>query len=72
MTESADVFKGCTALVGGQGTKYDAEHTDYTYAHIDGGTDNPGYFTRSGDEPYKEKEPYAVLTYNEDGIIIKL
>ncbi len=71
LTESADVFKGCTALVGGQGTKYDAEHTDYTYAHIDGGTDNPGYFTRSGDEPYKEKEPYAVLTYNEDGIIIK-
>ena len=71
LTEVFYVFKDCTALVGGQGTKYDAEHTDYTYAHIDGGTDNPGYFTRSGDEPYKEKEPYAVLTYNEDGIIIK-
>lgn len=40
-----DVFNDCTSLVGGMGTSYDANHVDYTYAHIDGGTANPGYFT---------------------------
>jgi len=39
------MFNGCTNLVGGAGTTYDANHTNHTYAHIDGGTDNPGYFT---------------------------
>ncbi len=27
------------------GTAYDEKHTDKTYARIDGGPDNPGYFT---------------------------
>ena len=40
-----DMFTGCTVLVGGNGTVYDGNHTDYTYAHIDGGSANPGYFT---------------------------
>jgi surface protein len=40
-----DMFDNCTSLVGGQGTTYDASHTDHTYAHIDGGPSNPGYFT---------------------------
>ena len=44
-----DMFTGCTSLVGGAGTKYDASHEDYTYARIDGGSDNPGYFTRKDD-----------------------
>ena len=39
------MFNGCTSLVGGQGTTYDAKHIDATYAHIDGGPINPGYFT---------------------------
>ena len=39
------MFMDCNSLVGGQGTTYDANHVDATYAHIDGGTDNPGYFT---------------------------
>ena len=39
------VFYGCSNLVGGLGTIYDDSHTDYTYAHIDGGPSNPGYFT---------------------------
>ena len=30
---------------GGAGTKYDASHVSKTYARIDGGTSNPGYFT---------------------------
>ena len=44
--ETADhILYGCTNLVGGQGTVYDAYHFDITYAHIDGGSANPGYFT---------------------------
>lgn len=39
------MFTGCTSLVGGAGTAYDADHIDHTYAHIDGGAANPGYFT---------------------------
>ena len=39
------IFTNCTALVGGMGTAYDDNYTDKTYAHIDGGPSNPGYFT---------------------------
>lgn len=49
------VFEECVNLVGGNGTTYDAKHTDHTYARIDGGTANPGYFT-------SKKQPYAVLS----------
>ena len=58
----SDMFIGCTNLVGGMGTVYDADHTDYTYAHIDGGESNPGYFTdKNAAGP---AEPYAVLSDN--------
>lgn len=40
-----EMFKGCTSLVGGKGTEYDATAIDATYARIDGGTSAPGYFT---------------------------
>ena len=46
VTSSSYMFSNCTSLVGGQGTTYDANHIDKAYAHIDGGTSNPGYFTR--------------------------
>ena len=42
---SDNMFDGCTALVGGKGTKYDAGKTDKTYARPDGLDDQPGYFT---------------------------
>ena len=45
VTNGTEMFAGCTSLVGGAGTTYDANHVDYTYAHIDGGENNPGYFT---------------------------
>ena len=45
VTNSDKMFIYCKALVGGQGTTYDADHVDATYAHIDGGASNPGYFT---------------------------
>ena len=46
VTESDYMFENCYNLVGGQGTKYDENHTDVEYAHIDGGESNPGYFTK--------------------------
>ena len=42
---SGGMFMRCTSLVGGQGTVYNYTHADKTYAHIDGGTSNPGYFS---------------------------
>ena len=39
------MFRSCGSLVGGKGTTYDANHVDKAYAHIDGGTSNPGYFS---------------------------
>ena len=39
------MFKNCTSLVGGAGTTFDSSHTGLEYAHIDGGTSNPGYLT---------------------------
>ena len=62
VSSSSYMFHQCTSLVGGAGTVFDSSHTDHTYARIDGGTDNPGYFTRIGDAPYTEPEPYAVLS----------
>ena len=45
VTSSIYMFYGCTNLVGGKGTKFDSTKIDKTYAKIDGGTTNPGYFT---------------------------
>ena len=42
VTSSVYMFTNCYKLVGGQGTTYDANHTDVAYAHIDGGTSDPG------------------------------
>ena len=46
VTNSTNMFDDCSALVGGAGTAYSSSNPkDKTYAHIDGGTSNPGYFT---------------------------
>ena len=58
VTDGVDMFTGCTNLVGGKGTVYDADYTDYTYAHIDGGVGNPGYFTA------KETSSYTIDATN--------
>ena len=47
MSDSEYSFMGCAALVGGNGTVYDADRTDTTYAHVDV-AGNPGYFTAKG------------------------
>ena len=57
VTSSSMMFTNCTSLVGGKGTTYIYTNPkDKTYAHIDGGTSNPGYFTE------KPKEAYACYT----------
>ena len=45
VVQSDNMFNACTQIKGGKGTTYDANHIDKTYARIDGGTANPGYFT---------------------------
>jgi len=62
VTEGDEMFGGCTSLVGGAGTPYDASHVDYTYAHIDGGERNPGYFT--------DINPSIDPTFDEHGMLI--
>ena len=47
VTNSVNMFAEMSSvLVGGAGTRWSSSNpTDKTYAHIDGGTSNPGYFT---------------------------
>ena len=46
VTNGKDMFTSCGSLVGGAGTSYStAQVKDVSYARIDGGTSNPGYFT---------------------------
>jgi len=47
VTSSTSMFEKSTNLVGGAGTKYNKSYLDKTYARIDGGTSNPGYFTEN-------------------------
>ncbi len=44
-TNSANMFYNCTHLVGGSGTIFSSTYLDKTYAHVDGGTSDPGYLT---------------------------
>ena len=43
--ESTAMFQNCYNIVGGAGTTYDRQRTNGEYARIDGGPENPGYFT---------------------------
>mgnify|MGYP004547938055 CR=1 FL=1 len=59
VTDSTRMFTNSTNLVGGAGTKYDANHVDKTYARIDGGTSNPGYFTDIADKDIPAPNSFA-------------
>ena len=39
------MFITCTVLKGGSCTEYNFSHRYASYAHMDGGTSNPGYLT---------------------------
>lgn len=68
VTNSTDMFKNCSKLVGGAGTACNGtSNIDKTYARIDGGTDSPGYLT-----DISQLSMYAVygsgkLTFYYDG-----
>ena len=70
--EDYAVFRDCTSLVGGAGTTFDYGHEDASYAHIDGGTANPGYFTAgsggggSDEEAQYWRELESTLQYAND------
>ena len=61
LKSSEDMFDECTSLIGGNGTAYDANHTDAAYARPDGGASAPGYFTR---KIYTEENGWL---YYDDG-----
>ena len=57
---------GLTSLVGGAGTSYSNQHRKSDYAHIDGGTDNPGYFTNNA-PTYTEMKAINSNAWKIDG-----
>ena len=57
VTESANMFEGCTSLVGESGTTYDSSHTDAEYARVDMGS-SPGYFTYKNGGGSSEEAQY--------------
>ena len=59
VTSSTSMFGNMPKLVGGNGTKYNSSYVDKTYAHIDGGTSNPGYFTDIADKDIPAPNSFA-------------
>ena len=76
VTTGTNVFYNCTNLVGGAGTTYNNSYVDKTYAHIDGGTSNPGYFTDIAEKDFPTKagiyirnsSPKGLETVSRDGL----
>ena len=67
VSSSDYMFEGCTSLVGGSGTTYDSSHTDASYAHVDGGSSNPGYLSgESSEEAQYWMELMSTLQYADD------
>ena len=59
VTSGSSMFSYCTNLVGGAGTTFNSSKTDKEYAHIDGGTSNPGYFTDIADKNIPEPNSFT-------------
>ena len=68
VTTSSEMFMNCTSIKGGQGTTYDTNHIDATYAHIDGGSSNPGYFTGTTEAYACYTPENTTLTFYRDGL----
>ena len=62
ITSSPAMFASCNALVGGNGTVYDVNQTDITYARIDGKNGQPGYFTEKQYATLTEETCYPVTS----------
>ena len=65
---SDNMFGACRKLVGGNGTAFDSNVTNATYARPDGGTESPGYFTAgvvgdvNGDKVVNFTDAQSILT----------
>ena len=68
ITACKDMFTNCKKIVGGNGTLYDANHTDASYARIDR-TDAPGYLTDKAGMIVPEHVTLT-LTCSEGGYLI--
>lgn len=62
VVDGTSLFDSCTALIGGAGTTQNENLVDKTYAKIDEGENNPGYFTSIN----KKSESY-IITYDANG-----
>ena len=63
LSDDTNLFDKCYSLIGGSGTTYDSDHTDKTYARVDGGTSAPGYFTAKGSSSSPETPSGYVGSY---------
>ncbi len=69
VTSSNYMFTGSRKLVGGAGTTYNESNPkDATYAHNDGGTANPGYFTVPRNITFADATVKTLLTTSYIGI----
>ncbi len=57
--DGANMFFNCYMLTGEKGTHFNPSNTGVEFAHIDGGTANPGYFT------YKEYEGITTVAIDD-------
>ena len=75
---SSSMFEDCSAIVGEQGTTYNSSNTNRIYAHIDGGTSNPGYLTGRYTITYNTNggtmptDPYVTTFTGKDNVEIVL
>lgn len=64
-----DTFNGCINIVGGNGTVYDPNHVDYTYARIDK-EGEPGYFTLARSSENTEQVATPTFAFEDDAFSI--
>lgn len=66
---TSSIFAGCENLVGGNGTQWDPREIGISYAKLDGGEYNPGYFTEGvmgSDDPTTN---FALYGNDSDGYV---
>ena len=68
--KNAYLFEKCYLLTGGMGTRYNSDRVDISYAHIDGGTSNPGYFTYKDANSDVEEEETAYAELSADHLTL--
>ena len=68
-TAASDLmFSNCSSLVGGNGTAYNSNFLDNTYARPDGGTSSPGYFTADTMTGIESIHNSQFIIHNEEAI----